>query len=298
MTHSLEPVKIHRPIRFYVLVALVYFVSRSLTAECATTALGDQSISTKSDSGPSSGTLYRSNASAGEAETQKTETLGTPTLLTAEDAGDATMRLTWENSHAPPAAFLATVWDIYVGRWVNNEKLDDSIFPFKAGMKSGHIKLKTSGGYHVSLSNLYEGGSIRKSMMHLSVQILSGVPHGPISIRLENRSELKVRLFWKPEIFGTWYYQIIAYEIKDTASLDGQFVKTQGPLGNSFFHFVDYAQRIFLSGTANFMEGWADFTMPRGGRYLFYIRGVPWREPFTLGEYAVSSMFTIGNEKE
>ena len=103
-----------------------------------------------------------------------------------------------------------------------------------------------------------------------------------------------VRLFWDPEIYGTWHNQIIAFKITDLATLSGDFVETQGPLGTSLYHFIDYGELAFPPGTADFFEGWADFTMPMDGSYIFFIRGVPWLSPFAPGEYGVSPVFSVG----
>ena len=105
---------------------------------------------------------------------------------------------------------------------------------------------------------------------------------------------LGARLVWTPEIFGTWHHQIIAFKITDPATFAGDFVQTEGPLGTSFFHFVDFGEATFAPDTASFFEGWADFTMPMDGDYVFFIRGVPWLAPFTPGPFAVSPVFSVG----
>ena len=74
----------------------------------------------------------------------------------------------------------------------------------------------------------------------------------------------------------------------------GDFVESEGPLGTSLFHFVDFGQLIFMPGTADFFEGTADFTLPSDGQYIFFIRGVPWLDPFTPGDYGVSPLFIVG----
>jgi len=98
---------------------------------------------------------------------------------------------------------------------------------------------------------------------------------------------------WNPDIFGTWHYQIVAFKITDLPTFTGDFVQTQGPLGMSLFHFVDFGQSIFMPGTADFFAGTADFTMPMDGDYIFFIRAVPWLDPFMPGDFGFSPVFTV-----
>ena len=109
-----------------------------------------------------------------------------------------------------------------------------------------------------------------------------------------NSATRQVRLLWQTDVFATWHYQIIAYNVTNLATFEVDFFASDGPSGNpSLFHIIDFGEAGFIPGTADYFAGTADFTMPSDGDYVFFIRGVPWMEPFTPGEYAVSRVITF-----
>ena len=73
-----------------------------------------------------------------------------------------------------------------------------------------------------------------------------------------------MRLQWNPEIYGTWLYWIIVYDFNS-----GQYVSTQGPLGDSVWHYVPY-------GSPDFNNGSTELTLPSGGLYWVFLFAMGW----------------------
>ncbi len=211
------------------------------------------------------------------------------------DAGGV-LFLNWTHDFLAPAQFFGFAYDIYAGNFVGGG-LDGSIFhQYLLPANNGQIPLIFSGAYHAWISAQYPDGSLLLSENPFTGIAYSGVPHVPTGVSVEPliTGPRDVRVHWAPEVFGTWHNQIVAFKITDLATFAGDFVQTDGPLGTSLFHFIDYGQLIFMPGTADFFAGTADFTMLSDGAYVFFIRGVPWLAPFTPGAYGVSPVFTIG----
>ena len=56
---------------------------------------------------------------------------------------------------------------------------------------------------------------------------------------------------------------------------------------------ISAAMMSFRGGQNGRFNGAADFTMPMDGDYVFFIRGAPWLDSFTPGEYGVSPVFAV-----
>ena len=100
-----------------------------------------------------------------------------------------------------------------------------------------------------------------------------------------------MRLHWKPEIYGTWHWQITVCQV------DTGFLPVDGPCGNALWHFIDYGGGAFTAGQADFFAGWADFTLPANGAYWLFLRGASWLGPFdppTTGEYGTAFLSIAG----
>ncbi|MCX7011749.1 MAG: right-handed parallel beta-helix repeat-containing protein [Candidatus Sumerlaeota bacterium] len=205
-----------------------------------------------------------------------------PSLGPVSDGGDATAQLQWAMPPDPPAQFLGFAWDIYQANWVQRFWNNTMWQPFAAGASSGSMDLGLSGAYHVWISSQYFGGYWIACTNPWTGIIYSGTPHTPLNVTVENRGGLNVRLHWKPEIYGTWHDQIIAYKVGD------DFVSTAGPSGDQLWHFIDYGALAYDTSKASFLNGWADFTLPSAGDYWLFIRGVGWLPPYPAGEYGTA----------
>jgi len=220
---------------------------------------------------------------------------GPPVLGAVSDTGGVLM-INWTHNFSAPTQFLGFAYDIYMGQFIGGG-LDDSIFhPFLSSSRSGAISLFFSGAYHAWILAQYPGSISFLRENPWTGIAYSGDAHLPrgVGVEVMEISGRGVRLTWAPEIFGTWHYQIVAFHVTDLGAFAGEFVQTEGPLGTSLFHFVDFGEVVFLPGTADFFAGTADFTLPMDGDYVFFIRGVPWLDPLTPGEYGVSPVFSIG----
>ncbi|MCX7014789.1 MAG: DUF1565 domain-containing protein [Candidatus Sumerlaeota bacterium] len=223
---------------------------------------------------------------AGEArsvvQTFWTRVPAAPSLQSVADIGDATAQLAWLPPADPPAQFLGFAWDIYQANWVQRFSGASMWQPFADKDTSGTMGLGFSGAYHVWISSQYPDGYWTACQNPWTGIIYSGTPHTPLNVTVENRGGLDVRLHWKPEIYGTWHDQIIAYKVGD------DFVSTAGPSGDQLWHFVDYGGLAYDTSKANFLNGWADFTLPSAGDYWLLIRGVGWLPPYPAGEYGTA----------
>jgi len=94
----------------------------------------------------------------------------------------------------------------------------------------------------------------------------------------------RVQLHWKPDRYGVWNYQLIAWR-------DGNgWVRTDGPGGSGYWHVVDYGAQAFAPGTADFQAGWADLTLPEAGDYTIFLRGIGWAPPYLAGDFGAAQI--------
>ncbi|MCX7015966.1 MAG: FG-GAP-like repeat-containing protein [Candidatus Sumerlaeota bacterium] len=213
-----------------------------------------------------------------------------PSLTGVTDPGAGDARLAWHHDGPWPYQFLGFAWDIYFGEWVINGATSDLWFPFEAATRLGDMTLGFSGGYHAWISSQYSYIWLACNNPWTGI-IYSGTPHTPVDVSVESRGGLNVRLHWRPEIYGTWHNQIIVYKVDDADPEKGDFVEVVGPAGNALWHFIDYGALAYPPGSANFLEGWADFTLPGPGSYWFLIRGASWLPPFdppATGDYGMA----------
>ena len=106
-------------------------------------------------------------------------------------------------------------------------------------------------------------------------------PGPPREISIEILKSGRFRLHWKTDVSAVWHYQIILFN-----PLRG-WIESQGPSGNSLWHVVDYGGAGYDKGTADYLQGWADFTVPKGGYWVF-LRGVSWHSPFPAGQFGMA----------
>lgn len=197
---------------------------------------------------------------------------GPPTLEAVMDAGDGIARLNWSNSADPPAQYLGFAWDIYTDRWVASGWNNTLWYPFPATATSGSINLDRSGGYHIWIANQYPGGGFYPCTAPWTGIVYSGKPHAPLNVKASVLYRNDILLEWKPDIFGTWLFWVIAVDPKN-----GEGVATQGPLGESRWHYV-------ANGSDDFAKGEMNLTFPSHGSYLLYIVGMGW-DGKTMGDF-------------
>lgn len=84
-----------------------------------------------------------------------------------------------------------------------------------------------------------------------------------------------IRLDWRPDIYGTWLYWILAWDVAAGAPAE-----TDEPLGSSTWHYVLY-------GSDDFDQGASTLTVPAPGEYWFFLARTAW-DAATLGEFGVA----------
>ncbi|MCX7013263.1 MAG: right-handed parallel beta-helix repeat-containing protein [Candidatus Sumerlaeota bacterium] len=187
------------------------------------------------------------------------------------DLGGGQAALAWTSDGAPPLQFLGFAWDLYARYWVPRGWNGTMWFPFPSDAASGAMDLGLSGGYHVWISSQWTEGWLPCHNPWTGIEY-SGAPHTPLDVTVADQGGLRVRLAWRPEIYGTWHWQVIAWQA-------GQgWVATQGPDGAGLWHFLLYPSPEFLAGAA-------EFTMPSAGDYWLFLRGAGWLAPYPTGEW-------------
>ncbi|MCX7015701.1 MAG: hypothetical protein NTW86_24640 [Candidatus Sumerlaeota bacterium] len=198
---------------------------------------------------------------------------GPPTLESVLDIGAGSIGLTWNHWYGAPTDFLGAAWDLYTGAWTPPAAPLHALG--NAQQRTGVMNLGNTGGYHVWVLAEYPGGVVVPTTTPWTGTVYSGVPHTPLdSTATALAQPLHVALAWKPEIYGTFQYQIIAFRAGTG------FVSTIGPEGDSLWHFVTYPQTAFFSGSV-------ELTVPSPGDYWFLIRAVGWQSPDQASEYVL-----------
>ncbi len=202
-----------------------------------------------------------------------TGTLGTPVLDFLEVISDGHVGIRWNNAGDAPARFFALAWDLYAAKWIEREK-DGSVWhDFDPGQNSGDLDLGLSGGYFAWITNLHEDGSFFICENPAAFIMSSGIPHKPLDVSTASGENGKVRLNWKPDIYGTWLYWTIVYDIDS-----GEFIPSGGPLGEGgLWHYMAY-------GSEDFNAGLTELTVPSGGRYWIFLAAMSW-DAKTWGEF-------------
>ena len=104
------------------------------------------------------------------------------------------------------------------------------------------MDLGFSGGYHVCISNQYADAWFPCDNPWIGI-LYSGTPHTPEGVWSESLGGRKIRLHWRPEIYGTWPLQIIAYRAEH-----GWVQNLNGPSGCQAWHFIDYCEAGYDPG--------------------------------------------------
>ncbi|MCX7011048.1 MAG: hypothetical protein NTW86_00525, partial [Candidatus Sumerlaeota bacterium] len=210
----------------------------------------------------------------------------------AKDTGDGSVHLAWTCS-AVPFQFIGWAYDMYAEDWVQRGLNNTMWFPFSPRASSGDIVLHFSGGYHVWIASQGLQGEWRECPNPWTGILYSGAPHTPQGVRAQVKEKApdgggppnaprQVELRWKPDIYGTWLYQIIV-------GRQGRgFVSVDGPGGDALWHFVDYGGDCYRPQAASFKEGWAGFRLAPG-EYTFFIKAKGWPAPHAESAFAMAS---------
>ncbi len=206
---------------------------------------------------------------------------GAPTLgfvTTSTLPGE--INLTWINFADAPEQFLGFAWDLYTNQWVDKGWAGTIWYPFPSSAISGRMNLGNSGGYHVWISNFYLDSSLHPAANPWTGVVKNGKPHTPIDVRVSPVDENLVRIEWEPEIFGTWLYWIITYNLNTE-----DWVATDGPLGESVWHYVAYGENAFTNGQV-------EIGVPARGEYMFFVAGMAW-DGMTMGDFGTVYVDTV-----
>jgi len=202
---------------------------------------------------------------------------GPSRLTSVADAGAGAANLAWTNAHADPAQYLGFGWDVYAGAWALPTGGVGMWAPYPPHPTTGTLELRNSGAYHLWISSQFFGGEWFACVNPWTGIVYSGTPHTPLDAQAVDLGGQIVRLSWRPDFYGTWHNQIIAWSVdaNDWVALDG-------PWHLSMWQFVFYPNADFLSGTV-------DLTVPAPGAYWFLVRGASWLPPYNppaTGEFA------------
>ncbi len=195
------------------------------------------------------------------------------TLAAATDAGEGRMRLEWTSTGLTPTQFLGFAYDLYLEDWASRAPAGGLWYAFSSAASSGDMRLEYAGAYHLWISSQYADGTWLSGGNPATTILQSGTPHRPLNAKATDRGDKKAQVSWKSDLYGTWSYWILAYNI-DT----GQWVETLGPQGESLWQYV-------LQGGWDFLTGSTELTVPASGQYFFFIAGMAW-DAKTMGEFA------------
>lgn len=202
-----------------------------------------------------------------------------PFVTSARDTGAAGwIRVEWTHSGSTPDQFVASVYDIYAEEWVANSDEGTIWYTFDNDDNTGFLPVLQSGGHHVWVSSQYPDGQWLPSTNAATLIVQSAAMHKPTDVSTLLVWERTVRLKWKPDIYGTWTYWVIAYHIDSN-----QWIPLTGPLGESMWQYL-------VNGDEDFDNGTVDLVVPEAGQYFFFISAMGW-DAKTMGEFGAAYAF-------
>ncbi len=208
---------------------------------------------------------------------------GAPHISGAVGYATGELAVQWTNPNLPPQNVLAVAYDIYEDDYVRFGPGGSMYYPADPAGTSVTLPLAFTGGYHVWLCNQYSGGESYFSPSPWTGILYGGVPHAQLDCSVESLGGGQVRLHWRPDIYGTWLYEIIVYKAGEG------FITLGGPStgidGFDPWHFIDYGGLAYDGAKASFGEGWADFVLPGSGDYWFLVRAAGWLSPYLESEW-------------
>ncbi|MCX7014990.1 MAG: hypothetical protein NTW86_20965 [Candidatus Sumerlaeota bacterium] len=211
-----------------------------------------------------------------------------PSLSDALDAGGGEVGLTWtDDNGTTPAQYLAFAYDVYAAQFVPRGAGGTIWYPFPPTAHSGPMDVAETGAYHAWISSLWWDGTWLPCLNPAALIVYSGIPHAPTGLSVEDRGGGVWRLHWKPEIYGTWLDQIAIYQndIGWIAPLDGP--SSDYPQFSPWT-FLDYGGLAYDASKGSFLNGWADFALPPGGSFVFFLNFKAW-DAATAGPFAFAA---------
>ncbi|MCX7015833.1 MAG: right-handed parallel beta-helix repeat-containing protein [Candidatus Sumerlaeota bacterium] len=211
-----------------------------------------------------------------------------PALHLAGDAGGGLLGMIWsDDGPTTPSQYLGCVYDLYEGRYVARGAGGTIWYPFPPAARTALLDVAQTGAYHAWISSQWWDGTWLPCLDPKTLIVYSGTPHASTGLSVEDRGGGVWRLHWKPEIYGTWLDQIAIYQndIGWIAPLDGpchafpQF---------SPWTFLDYGGLAYDSSKGDFFAGWADFALPPGGSFVFFLNFKAW-DAATDGPFAFAA---------
>ncbi|MCX7014716.1 MAG: right-handed parallel beta-helix repeat-containing protein [Candidatus Sumerlaeota bacterium] len=211
-----------------------------------------------------------------------------PSLSGAADAGGGEVGLTWtDDNGTTPAQYLAFAHDVYAAQFVPRGAGGTMWYPFLPPARSGPMDVAQTGAYFAWISDQWWDGTWLACLNPATLIVYSGSPHEPTGLSVEDRGGGVWRLHWNPEIYGTWLDQIAIYQndVGWIAPLDGP---TSAFPQFSPWTFLDYGGLAYDSSKGDFFAGWADFALPAGGSYVFFLNFKAW-DAATDGPFAMAA---------
>ncbi len=198
-----------------------------------------------------------------------------PALGMCEDLAGGMMRMQWANCGETPMAHLGLIWDWYGENWLAGD--DGSPWRLFGGTTwEGDFGLGATGAYFAWISSYYQDGLWLPCQNPMAFMQMSGVPHTPRSFQAQNMGAGQARLQWKPDIYGAWHAQFIAYN-----ATAGEWAVSQGPGGQGLWHFLAFPHDDFLNGQM-------DLGLAAGAQYWIYMRQVGWIPPYRASGFAAA----------
>ena len=187
-----------------------------------------------------------------------------PLFDSVTDDGDGMAFLEWTNRGAAPLQFLGLSYDLYAKKWVDRGAGGSIWFSYPWNTVSGNMDLGYTGAYFVWLFAHQLDGTLELAEDPATILMYSGKVHTPANAAATHVSGNTIELKWDPDFYGTWLNWIIVYDAATQSP-----VATQGPLGNSVWHYVVY-------GTPDFNAGKTQLTTPMNGNYWVFVAGMGW----------------------
>ena len=210
---------------------------------------------------------------------------GAPLLQSGVDNGNAGLTLVWTNPNELPGIIYSLSYDIYNQAYVDFGAGAGAFFPSLPVETSSTLPLASTGAYHAWVGNYYPNADWFVCPVPYTGIQYSGVPHTILDAAAADKGSNLVRLSWRPDIYGCWLYEFIAFKGGEG------FVAVDGPsagMGFDPWTILDYGGLAYDPSKASFLDGWAEFTVPGPGEYWFYLRNVGWLPPYLPGEWVLA----------
>ena len=179
------------------------------------------------------------------------------------------MEVTWSGVFSGES-FLSLVYDLYKQDLVlfNKVNVPSTWYPFE-NSPTDTLKLKNTGAYHIWVFSQDEAGAIYPCQNPWTGIIYGGDPHAPLDFTGQSLGKRQVQLNWKPEMYGTWIYWAIAYDLNTN-----DWVETEGSQDSNVWQYVSY-------GSDQFNQGTMILTVPAHSSYFFFLFPMSWPQGYS-----------------